>query len=117
MWNRIGDGFLSSGVYVVPAGKFGSLWSVKFNSDTSTACLFRTYSRGSRNDSWSLNAEDNVNTGVVIRRSLAGGFLPAGAEFTVIANKTANVNNISGNFVMCCYEFSARCFSQGNSDF
>lgn len=117
MWNRPGDGFLSSTVYVVPAGKYGSLWSVKLNSDTGTACLFRTYSRGSRNDSWSLNAEDNVNTGMVIRRSLAGGFLPAGAEFTVIANKTANVNNISGNFVMCCYEFSARCFSQGNADF
>lgn len=117
MWNRPNDGFLSSGVYVVPKNKRGTLWTVKFNSDNSVACTFKTYSRSSRSGAWSLNAEDNVITGVVIRRTLAGGFLPAGAEFTVIGNKTQATNNIAANFVMTCYEFSERCFSQGNADF
>lgn len=115
MWNRPGDGFMSSSVYVVPKNKQASLWNVKLNSDTTVSCLFKTYSRASRTSCWSLNAEDTVNTGIVIRRTLAGGFLPAGAEFTVIANKTGGTN-ISCNFVMCCYEFSTRIFNQGNPD-
>jgi hypothetical protein len=117
MWNRPNDGFMSSGVYVVPRNKRGTLWTVKFNSDTGVACTFKTYSRSSRTSAWSLNAEDNVVTGLVIRRTLAGGFLPAGAEFTVVGNKTAATANIAANFVMTCYEFSERCFSQGNADF
>lgn len=116
MWNRPGDGFISSSVYVVPKDKLGSLWSVKLNSDSTVSCLFRTYSRSSRTAAWSLNAEDNISQGSVIKRSLSGGFLPAGAEFTVLGNRTSGTN-ISCNFVLTAYEFSARCFSQGNADF
>jgi hypothetical protein len=116
MWNRIGDGFMSSTIYVVPKNKMASLWNVKLSSDTTVSCLFKTYSRSGRTACWSLNAEDNVNTGIVIRRTLAGGFLPAGAEFTVIANKTASAANIACNFVMSCYEFSSRIYNQGNPD-
>jgi len=113
MWNRPGDGFMSSSVYVVPKGKIASLWSVKLNSDTAVACAFKTYSRSARGAAWSLNAEDNVVTGQVIRRSLSGGFLPAGAEFTVIANKTQATANIACNFVMACYEFSDKTYVAG----
>jgi hypothetical protein len=117
MWNRPGDGFLSSTIYCVPSGKMGTLWSVKFNSDTAVACSFKTYSRSDRNSPWSLNAEDNVTTGTSIQRTLAGGFMPAGGEFTVIANKTTAAANIACNFVMTLYEASVKVFSQGNPNF
>lgn len=113
MWNRAGDGFMSSSVYVVPKGKIASLWSVKLNSDVAVSCSFKTYSRPSRVGAWSLNAEDNVVTGIVIRRSLAGGFLGAGAEFTVTAAKTVNSGTIACNFVMACYEFSNSIYVAG----
>lgn len=117
MWNRPGDGFLSSTIYVVPYGRLGTLWSVKFNSDTSISCSFRTLNRTNRSSPWTVNAEDNVSTGLVIQRSLSGGFMPAGAEFTVAVAKTVNSGTIAANFVLTAYEINAKYYSQGNPDF
>ena len=116
MWNRPNDGFLSSSIYVVPANRLGTLWTVKFNSDTTVASSFKTYNRSSRGLPWTLNAEDTVNTTIAIQRSLSGGFMPAGAEFTVFANKTTGASNISANFVLTCYEISSKSYSQGSID-
>jgi hypothetical protein len=116
MWNRPGDGFLSSTIYVVPARRVGTLWSVKFNSDRTVSCNFKTYARSSRNDPWSLNAEDNVTTGILIQRTLSGGFMAAGGEFTVIANKTQATANIGANFVLTAYEINVKYYSQGAID-
>lgn len=104
-WNRINDGFTSSSIYVVPKGKKASLWSVKYNADRAVSVIFKTYVRPSRANQWSLQSEDNCATTIVIERSLIGGALDPGAEFTVVGFKTQNTANISANFVMTIYEF------------
>lgn len=116
MWNRIGDGFISSAHYVVPRGKYASLWTVKFNADRNVNVNFQTYVRQSRTGIWSLNSEDFVGTGLLIQRTFAGGFLPAGAEMTCTAQPVSGVN-INANFVLTAREISARIYSQGDATF
>lgn len=107
MWNRAGDGFVSSGVYVTPKGKYAQLLSLKYNSDTTVSCQFQVYGRSSRLEPWSLNAEDVVNTTTVIQRSFTGGYLPPGFEVTVLVRKTVNTANIAANFVLTMNELSS----------
>ena len=113
MWNRPGDGFVTSGVYVVPKDKYGQLLSVKYNSDSTVPCQFQVYGRSDRAAPWQLNAEDTVNTTLVIRRLFTGGYLPTGFELTVLVKKTANTGNVSANFVMNINEMSAYLFNRG----
>jgi hypothetical protein len=113
MWNRPGDGFVTSGVYVVPKGKLGQLSTVKYNSDTTVSCQFVVYGRSDRQSPWSLNAEDTINTTYVIERSFTGGYLPPGFELTVLVRKTANTGNISANFVMTVNEMVSYLFNRG----
>jgi hypothetical protein len=104
MWNRPGDGFVSSTIYVCPKGYIALLKSVKFNSDTSVSTIFQTIGRSARTAPWSIGSEDTVNTTLVIERSLNGGFVGAGGEYTCVARKTVNTANISCNFVMTLLE-------------
>lgn len=107
MWNRPGDGFLSSTVYVCPRGKKAQLREVKFNGDRTVSVSFKSYGRASRTTPWSLGSEDTVNTGITIKRSLTGGLIPAGGEYTVVAAKTQNTSNIAANFVITVLEIDA----------
>ena len=111
MWNRIGDGFISSAVYVVPKGYRGALWSVKFNTDHTSTVSYKTVYRVNRSSPWQLLAEDTVNNTTVIQRSIAGGFFTVGAEFTVIAKRNSGTN-IASNFVLTAHEISESCFTQ-----
>lgn len=104
MWNRPGDGFVSSGLYVVPRNTIAQLTSVKYNADRDVSVKFAVKARASRQSVWSVGAEDNVNTTIVIERSLTGGFLSPGGEIVVTGRKTQNVANISCNFVMTALE-------------
>lgn len=111
MWNRIGDGFISSAVYVVPKGYRGALWSVKFNTDATTTVSYKTVYRVNRSSPWQLLAEDTVNNTTLIQRSIAGGFFGPGAEFTVIGKRNGGTN-IAANFVLTAHEISETCFTQ-----
>lgn len=109
-WNRIGDGFTSSSIYVVPKTKFASLWSVKYNADRNVPVIFRTFARPNRSSPWSLNSEDLCGETTVIQRSLVGGALSPGAEFTVLASKTEHSGTVNCNFVMTLHEFNEKIY-------
>ena len=109
MWNRPKDGFISSAIYCVPYGYVGTLWSVKFNSDASTQCSFKTVYRVNRASPWQLLAEDVIGNTTLIQRTIAGGFFPAGAEFTCIVKKISGAN-IAANFVITTHEIRSDCY-------
>lgn len=115
MWNRPGDGFVSSTVYVVPKNVSSQLLSVKFNSDSAVSTVFSTIGRTSRTAPWSIGSQDTVNTTLVIERSLSGGFQGPGGEYTVIARKAGTGNNIGANFVMTLLEVDTRQFNANNA--
>lgn len=103
MWNAPNYGFVTSGIYVVPKNTIAAVYNVKYNADSTVACVFRLYGRPNRSAPWSMGASDTVNTTLSIYRTLAGT-VGEGGEYTVVGQRTTNANNLQANFVLTMHE-------------
>lgn len=110
MWNRAGDGFITSGIYCVPANCVGAISSIKLNTDASATVTYRVFYRLGRQAPWILISEDTVNSTTVIEEAFSGGFLPTGTEYTVVAQRNTGTN-IAANFIMTHHQIRVDCFS------
>lgn len=110
MVNRIDDGVIVTPTYTVPLGTRGLLYELKYAAEASKPVLFRTYGRGSGSAPWSLQIEDIVTTTIQPRRSLIGGWLAPGGEWTVVARRSSGTNVIA-NFIMTIIEVQESIFN------
>lgn len=110
MVNRIDDGVIVTPTYTVPKGTRGLLYELKYAAEASKPVLFRTYGRGKGTDPWSLQIEDIVTTTIQPRRSLIGGWLAPGGEWTVVARRSSGTNVIA-NFIMTIIEVQESIFN------
>lgn len=110
MINRIDDGVIVTPTYTVPLGTRALLYELKYAAEATKPVLFRTYGRGSGTAPWSLQIEDIVTTTIQPRRSLIGGWLAPGGEWTVVARRTGGTN-VAGNFIMSIIEVEESIFN------
>ena len=103
MVNRIDDGVIVNPTYTVPLGSHALLFELKYAAEAAKPVLFRTYGRGNGSQPWSMQVEDIVSVTIQPRRSLIGGWLAPGGEWTVVAKRTGGTS-VSANFIMTVIE-------------
>lgn len=110
MVNRVDDGVIVTPTYTVPLGTRGLLYELKYAAEASKPVIFRTYGRSSATAPWSLQIEDITVGTIQPRRSLIGGWLAPGGEWTVIGKRSSGTN-VLANFIMTIIEVQESIFN------